>query len=299
MDRAFVQRCRCRAGERTISSAEVSFPNTIKSEYTDKFSVEAYLEAGTHTIKFEHKSGTFVLDSMLVRPVDTDKNIALLPDADRSIGGITSYLAVAPHDGFYELETVADCEISVDGAKGILNGTTAVVYLRRGLNYIDISAKNAPLNVVISDKNGFTSSFKAVDFELSDGAVLNRGGYIQNMAANEGNATVKFKVPKDGSYRVTLTYSNNLEGGYHAYNVDLIESFLTVTTRNGSENIWCRSTYSWDTYKTVTFNLELDEGENTVTFSNNGAYDFNGSVPVSPRIKEITINQAVSGDKNE
>lgn len=281
------------------SVSEISLPNTIKSEYTDKFSVEAYLEAGTHTIKFEHKSGTFVLDSMLVRPVDTDKSIALLPDADRSIGGITSYLAVAPHDGFYELETFSDCEISVDGAKGRLNGTTAVVYLHRGLNYIDISAENAPLNVVITDKNGFTSSFKAVDFKLSDGAVLNRGGYIQSMAANEGNATVKFKVPKDGSYRVTLTYSNNLEGGYHAYNVDLIESFLTVTTRNGSENIWCRSTYSWDTYKTVTFNLELEEGENTVTFSNNGAYDFNGSVPVSPRIKEITINQAISGDKNE
>ena len=53
------------------------------------------------------------------------------------------------------------------------------------------------------------------------------------------------------------------------------------------------------TYKTVTFNLELNEGENTVSLSNNGAYDFNGSVPVTPRIKAITVNQAVSGDSNE
>ncbi len=280
------------------NSSEISLPNTIKSEYTDKYTVEAYLTAGTHAVKFEHKKGTFVLDSMLVRPVDTDKNIALLPDADRSINGITSYLAVAPHDGFYEIETAANAEISVDGAVGQLNGSNAVAYLRKGLNYIDISAKNASLNVLISDRNGFTANFEATDFLLDGGAVLNRGGYIQSMEANEGTASIKVNVPESGCYRVTLTYANNLEGGYHAYNVDLIESFVTVTTENGSENIWCRNTYSWETYKTVTFNLELEKGENKISFSNNGEYDFNGSVPVTPRIKNITINRAISGEEN-
>lgn len=278
---------------------EISLPNTIKSEYTDKYTVETYLTAGTHTIKFEHQKGTFVLDSMLVRPVDTNKNIALLPDADRSVNGVTSYLAIAPHDGFFELETIANSAISVDGAKGMLNGSSAIVYLRKGLNYIDISAKNAPLNIKITDNYGFTKHFDAVDFALFDGAVLNRSGYIQSMEANNGNACVKVNVPETGCYKVTLTYSNNLEGGYHAYNVDLIESFVTFTTQNSSENIWCRNTYSWDTYKTVTFNLELDKGENTLILSNNGAYNFNGSVPVTPRIKSLTVNQAITGVTNE
>lgn len=273
------------------NAEEISLPNTIKSEYTDKFTVETYLKKGTHSVTFSHKQGTFVLDSMLVKPVDTDKNIALIPDADRSINGVTSYLAIAPHDGFYDLITAANTEFAIDGAKGNTESGKATVYLRRGLNYVDISVKNAPLNISVSEKAGFSSGFNAEDLALSGGAVLNENGYIESIAANAGSASFTVNAPEKGSYRVTLTYANNLEGGYHAYNVDLIESFVTVTAKNSTENIWCRNTYSWDTYKTVTFNLELEEGENTITLSNNGEYDFNGSVPVSPRIKNITVNK--------
>ena len=42
------------------------FPNTIKSEYTDKLTFTRYFEKGSHTISLAHKKGTFVLDSMLV-----------------------------------------------------------------------------------------------------------------------------------------------------------------------------------------------------------------------------------------
>ena len=68
---------------------------------------------------------------------------------------------------------------------------------------------------------------------------------------------------------------------------------MTVTTDNFERNVWCRSTYSWDTYKTGTFNLELEEGENVITLSNNGGYDFNGSIPVTPRIKNVSVNAAL------
>ena len=290
------------ADDRTFSTAlltidgetdEILFPNTIKSEYTDRYDIEKYFEKGSHSITLAHKKGTFVVDSMLVRPVDTHEHIALLPDSDRSTDSITSYLAVAPHDGFYSLETSTNADISVDGAKGKAENGKATVYLRRGLNYIDISAKNAPLTVTASETDGFSESFSASDLILENGAVLSGNGYIESMSANEGSASFAVSVPESGSYRLTLTYSNNLEGGYHAYNVDLIESFVTVAVGNISENIWCRNTYSWDTYKTVTFNLELEEGENNIVLSNNGGYDFNGSVPVSPRIKEITVNRAI------
>ncbi len=276
------------------NTSEICLPNTIKSEYTDKFSIEMPLSEGKHTIKIEHKKGTFVLDSMLVRPVDNNKDITLLPDSDRSIDGITSYLAVAPQDGFYELETTENAELTIDGAYGKLNGTAAVVYLRRGLNYIDIKTTNAPLKVSLTEKTGFTASCKASDLLLDGGAILNKDGYIQSMDAENGCASFTVNTPQEGSYRVTLTYSNNLEGGYHAYNVDLIESFVSVETVSGTQNVWCRSTYSWDTYKTVTFNVELEKGENNITLSNNGGYNFNGAVPVTPRIKSITVNRAVS-----
>ncbi len=290
-----------KADDRTFTTAlmtidgkaeEISLPNTIKSEYTDRFDIEAYFEKGTHTITFSHKKGTFVVDSMLVRPVDTDEKITLLPDADRSTNGITSYLAVAPCDGFYCLETDVNSDVSVDGAKCKTESGNATVYLRRGLNYIDISKANAPLMITETDKNGFCERFDASEFTLSGNAASDNG-YLHSIAANDGSASFRVNVPESGCYKVTLTYSNNLEGGYHAYNVDLIESFVTVTTENSEENVWCRSTYSWDTYKTVTFNLELEEGENVITLSNNGGYDFNGSVPVTPRIKNVSVNAAI------
>ncbi len=289
-DRTFTQALMTLDGKEN----EISLPNTIKSEYTDKFSIETHLEKGTHSVTFAHKYGTFVLDSMLVRPVDTDKNIAVLPDSDRSINGITSYLAVAPYDGFYVLETTADTDIAIDGARAKTKSGKVIVYLRKGLNYIDISSKNAPLCITETDETGFCEKFEAEDLILGGNAILNRSGYIQSFAADEGSASFEVNAPVAGSYRITLTYSNNLEGGYHAYNVDLIESFVTVTTESGSENIWCRNTYSWDSYKTVTFNLELSEGKNKITLSNNGEYDFNGSVPVTPRIKGLTVNLAVN-----
>ena len=290
------------ASDRTFSTAlftldgeaeEICFPNTIKSEYTDRYSVNKYLEKGNHSITLEHKQGTFVVDSLIIRPVDTNNSIALIYDSDRSINSVTSYLAVAPDDGFYTLETEADAVINIDGAEGKAENGKATVYLRRGLNYIDIQREEAFLKVEKSDKKDFVQTFSPNDLIPENGAVINENGYLESMSENGECASMKVTVPESGDYRITVTYSNNLEGGYHAYNVDLIESFITVTTANESKNIWCRSTYSYDTYKTVTFNLYLDGGENTLTLSNNGEYDFNGNVPVTPRIKEITVNKAI------
>ena len=36
-------------------------------------------------------------------------------------------------------------------------------------------------------------------------------------------------APAAGDYCFTFTYANNAEGGYHAYNVDLIEQYFTVS----------------------------------------------------------------------
>ena len=275
--------------------SEITLPNTIKSEYTDKYTTEIYLEKGTHNVTFKHKNGTFVLDSMLVRLAEETNAIHLIPDADRSINGVTSYLAVAPYDGFYHLETNAqDADISIDGSKGKTANGIATVYLRRGLNYIDISSSGASLSVTKTAESGFCQTVSAADMILSSKASYNTEGYLENIDANGGTAEFEIIAPSSGSYRLTLTYSNNLEGGYHAYNVDLIESFVTVTTSDAVQNVWCRNTYSWDTYKTVTFNINLEEGANKITLSNNGAYDFNGSVPVTPRIKNIVVNAAIS-----
>lgn len=279
----------------TLDSTEsvISFPNTIKSEYTDKYSFVAYFDKGSHSLKLSHKNGTFVVDSMIIRPYKEIEEISVLPDADRTKNGVVSYLAVAPYDGYFELRTDKDAEFGVDSAYGKTTRNRATVYLRRGLNYIDFSADKIECEIVASKKTVTPVTVDAADMLLSGSAEFCDGGYISGITADGGEAKFTVNAPESGSYRFTFTYSNNDEGGVHAYNVDLIERFVTVSVNGTSQNVWCRNTYSWDTYKTVTADIELAEGENTVTLSNNGEVVFNGRTPQAPHISKVTVNKTV------
>ena len=116
-------------------------------------------------------------------------------------------------------------------------------------------------------------------------------GYIDGISCEGGKATIKINVPESGNYRMTVSYSNNDEGGVHSYNVDLIERYITV---NNTDKLWCRNTYSWDTVKTATINLELEEGENVITLTNDGSVIFNNTPSYAPHIYNVTVNKAVN-----
>lgn len=262
----------------------VSFPNTIKSEYTDKMTFKRYLEKGSHSITLAHKNGTFVVDSMLVEKHNNINEITVLYDSDRTNPDNKSFLAVAPFDGFYEIKSVA-AEIAVDGADAYTDGDS-VVYLRRGLNYIDIKTnKNTDCIITVSENKGFCNTVDAEEMTLSGSAFLS-DGFIDGISCESGKASFKVVVPESGNYRMTVAYSNNDEGGVHSYNVDLIERYITV---NNIEKLWCRNTYSWDTVKTATMNIYLHEGENEIIFSNDGSFRFNNRLSYAPHIYSVTI----------
>lgn len=129
---------------------------------------------------------------------------------------------------------------------------------------------------------------------LSDGAELKTDKYnnsfVDGISSEGGKAEFIFDAVEKGTYRVTLSYANNLEGGYHAYNVDLIEAMLTLTVGKSSRDYFCRNTYSLYNYKTLTFNLELEKGENLITLSNSGSTLFVGNESFAPRIKSLSFN---------
>ncbi len=271
-------------------SEEIAFPNTIKSEYTDKMTFTRYFEAGTHTLNLAHKSGTFVVDSLLVVPHSDDKPIAVLKDSDRTTSAVKSFLAVSPDDGFYEMNIGVNADVELDGAEYTAENGNALVYLRRGLNYIDVkTAEDIACDIVKSEKTGFTVSVSASEMTL-DGAALS-GNYIDGISSLGGSASFKVTVPESGSYRMTLAYANNDEGGVHSYNVDLIERYVTVEANGRLQTLWCRNTYSWDTVKTATINLELAAGENEIVLSNDGSVRFNGRDSYAPHIYGVTVNR--------
>lgn len=261
-------------------------PNTIKSEYTDCYEMQLELSFGKHEITFSHGDGTFVLDSAIMSLHEEKSQISLLADGDNK------YLAVAPYDGWYKVTASENVTGTLDGAKcDFADG--GKLYLRRGLNEISLD-KAAELSIYKGAEAAYSEKITAAEMTLSDGAVLENDKYgnsfVDGISSKGGKAEFTVNAPEKGDYRVTLNYANNLEGGYHAYNVDLIEAMLTVTVNGESQDIFCRNTYSLYNYKTLTFNLELEEGENTVTLSNSGSTLFAGNESFAPRTQSITVN---------
>lgn len=269
---------------------QLMLSNTIKSEYTNLYTMTLELTTGLHTIKFTHNSGTYVLDSCLLYKTEEKAEISVLPDnADG-----TEYLAVSPYDGWFEISGLnSTTSASVDGIDVILNNRS-LIYLRRGLNEIKLDSKS---NIAIrkTDKSAFSAKINAEDIKLTDGAELitDKYGntYIDNISSLGGMGQFNISIPQSGEYRVTVEYANNSEGGVHSYNVDLIERYLTVSTADYTQNVYFRNTFSRYNFKTLTFTLILNEGENTITLTNNGSYQFNNMVSYAPQIKNITLNQ--------
>ena len=264
----------------------LTLPNTIKSEYTDFVKYTSYLEKGTHSLEFTNNSGTYVIDSVLVEKSEEKEEIHLIPDEDRSEGNISSYLAVAPYDGYYRIETDAS-RIEVNDNKAEKG---ELVYLPRGLNFIDLeNCENLKITKTESENE---NTIYAKDITLSDGAMLT-DGYIHNISNLSCKGEFTVNAPEAGTYYLTFTYSNNDEKGVHSYNVDLVERYVTVTVNGESYELYCRNTYSWETYKTVSLAVDFRQGENIVTLTNSGFRNFNGYETFIPHIKEISVNPLV------
>lgn len=269
---------------------QLKLENTIKSEYTNKKTITAQLKKGKHTIELYHVDGTFVLDSMLVSLHEEKENICVLEDSDNG----SAFIAIAPYDGYFSIDTAGvQSKISVDGIESnIENGS--IIYLRRGLNEISFDKENMSCAFSKTEDKAFSQSIKAEQITLSGKAACSTDKYgvtyLDNISNLGGEGSFTVTVPKQGDYRVTLLYANNSEGGVHSYNVDLIEDYLTVSTNGTSQDVFCRNTNSKFTYKTVTFTLQLNSGENEITLSNSGNYIFHDKEAFAPQIAEITVN---------
>lgn len=90
---------------------------------------------------------------------------------------------------------------------------------------------------------------------------------------------------------MTVQYSANHEQGVHDYNVDLVEDYITVSLNGSETELYCRNTCSKDQFTTVTVNVELKAGTNTLLLYNDGSNAFNGTETYAPDISGITINR--------
>ena len=276
--------------------SDMTVPNTIKSEYTDCFTKTVTLKAGEHKLIVTHKNGTLVLDSLLVTYNGAGEEISVLNDIDRTNDSTNSFLLVVKNDGYYNISSSKKATAFVNENKVTLD-KSSVIYLMRGLNYVDVKDKSVTsLSVLKYDEKAENIVLNADDFKLLGGAKCSENSvlkikYLDAISSKSGKAQANIKANKSGVYALTFTYSNNAEGGHHAYNVDLIEQYVTLDVGGKKQDVWARNTYSFDTYKTVTVYAKLKNGNNKITLSNSGKTKFDNQESFAPKISSVSLNE--------
>ena len=248
----------------------IRLPNTVRSENTGSFTIPVELGKGKHTLTLSHKDGTYVLDSLLIKPHTDAPRVWF----EKDNAAANRWLVVAPADGYY------DC----DGD---------VLLLQRGLNVLD----RETLSRVT--KTGLTLDAQNASTEttLFGGAMERTGAdgktYFDGLKEDAG-LKLTVNAPEGGDYVLLLTYASGRENGVHAYNIDLVEDFVTVRV-NGEKtgNYYCRNTMSFTTWDTRAIPLTLRKGENEITLTNDGVNAYQG-VGYAPRIGGVLCCKAAA-----
>ncbi len=298
------------------SSQTYSFPSSIKDEYMDCVNGTFKLAKGKNTIKLEVlNDAVLTLDFIDICPEKLSDIAYCTPIQSRNTDtNENSYSVIVEENGWYDLTLTNydDIKVFIDGIESVdpFIYTEAyteqeglgrlLLFLHRGYNKITLSENTELVNVNL-DPKAFESNLSVIspnDMTLHNGATLEddentwSGKRIGWIASDKGSyATFNVNVKEAGYYNFTIEYSNNEEGGFHAYNVDLIERYITFTVNGENRgNYFFRSTYSWETYKTKTVVLYLEAGDNEIKLSNDGSYSFNNQVTYAPNIGDIRVN---------
>ena len=203
------------------------------------------------------------------------------------------------------------------------------VYLAKGANTLGVSGSAKKLSlaydaektaaaktVVTSDKmtiHGTTPYYKERTYSES-GSVITELGIGQNAADTDKGEDnyVEFKLtaPSAGAYNMAIRYANDepapvmkkTDGStyVHPYNIDLVERYAQIKVNDSEpETVYFRNTMSWDTYKTMDIQLQLDAGENTIKIYNDNSYQFSELVnSTAPEIDTISVAKlSYNGEK--
>jgi hypothetical protein len=261
-------------------------------------SLDVKLNGGNNEIKIEViTEGCLISADFLDVTEKTEEKIFTEKLTSRNVKEENAYSLVVPEDGYYKLsELTDDSEITING-NAVTGDGDGIFYFGRGYNKVVL-----PEGVIFSSAEPVVSETEA--FTPDDVSIIGEALAVEDMNTSTGKhigwisseteSGIEFKVNarEEGYYAFTIEYANNEEGGYHDYNVDLVERYISISVNGEKQgNFFFRSTYSWDNYKTKTIYLKLSEGENIITFTNDGSYSFNNKETFAPDIGSIFVSK--------
>lgn len=275
-------------------------PSTLKNDCTEVVSLYAECSKGKNDIVISARDDKMIsLDLIEISPLkETDIFFERLMSRNVS-SDENAYYAIMPTDGYYKLSGLSDNKQVIINGITLEDDTDSIFYFSRGYNKIVLpdgvtfteveAVENTENSIIITpDDVIYNSGAKSEeDKNTSTGKHI---GWISSETG--GNVEFTVNVPEAGYYSFTVEYANNEKGGYHDYNVDLVERYITVSVNGENRgNHFFRSTYSWDNYKTKTIILSLSAGENKIILSNDGSYSFNNNVTYAPDIGSVIISK--------
>ena len=150
----------------------------------------------------------------------------------------------------------------------------------------------------------------------NSGYVISELGVGQDLSSDEtaqyNYSTFSINAPSKGMYDFAIRYANDepapimqkADGStyIHPYNIDLVERYAQISV-NGAEpeTVYFKNTLSWETFRILDVQLELEEGINTVRIYNDNSYQFSNLVnSTAPEIDTVTVSKLSSdGEKAE
>jgi hypothetical protein len=140
-------------------------------------------------------------------------------------------------------------------------------------DYIDVIPTTGTITGYEAEATANTLSGTAV---VTNNTAASGGKYVGYVGAGAAN-TLKFNnvnAPTAGTYRMVITYANGeLGDGASNYNSNIVDRYAHISVNGGTSNkLYFRNTLGWSNYRTTVVDVQLQAGNNTITFSNSNAY---------------------------
>jgi hypothetical protein len=159
-------------------------------------------------------------------------------------------------------------------------------YLKAGINLIELKNGRENLNVDYLEVKAASSNtekqIQTIEAEAKANTVAGAANVHENSYAS-GDKHVgsigkgadnylqfnDITVPKSGKYKLIVHYANNEQKGNHSYNANVVERHAKISINgNPPSKTYFRSTYSWETFRSIVLDVELVKGSNAIRFFN-------------------------------
>lgn len=184
-------------------------------------------------------------------------------------------------------QQLTSVSVSTYGEENTWNTSTTTVFLMAGINRIEYSstqANNSESSILIDYMESSAATGDVTTYEAEDDHnTLNGTAVVENESAASGGKyvgwigegadnTLQFNnvsVPQTGLYRMVITFANAEVVGDHTYNNNVVDRLAHIEI-NGqkTQSRYFHNTRAWNRFETITFDVQLQAGENTIQFAN-------------------------------